>query len=710
MYHNFLNVLKGFILVLVILLSGIKITAQSKTPEIDSLENLLKDALEKDRGVLLLDLSIAYFPENPEKSLMLLNEARDLALNKGDSLLLVKSGRIKGQILRRLDRVNESLVILSEVLPVAKRNSYVADHTYILNALAIAFTYQANYDKALLYHFESLAIRENLGDKSEISITLHNIGFVYFKLKNYPEALKYYQRSLELKKESGDTYDLDRLLINIGLCHNQVKNYEEAKLNFKRAFEACGKECNDAITMEGLFGLGVAAYGLKSYDEARDHFKESNNLAIQIDNKRFQLENQVYLGRIEIAVGNFLKAQEILMATEAIAIGTEYNQLLIDIYKTFSELHSQTREFEKASFYQNKYINLKDSIYSEELIKNLAQVQADYAERENLKTIAAKDQILIAKEEALARQRMFNIAVVIIAVLAGLLVFVFYRSNLVTRRVNAALSEAKETIEIQNRQLQEAKSMLEDKVAQRTLQLQVANDSLKRVNEELDNFIYKTSHDIRGPLASLKGICNVAIMDVKDPIALDYLHKLDETATKLNIVLTRLLIINQINNTILHPEPINFNEIVDDVVLLERKKGMPQRLEIKRAIDSSIQFKSDNALIRIVLENLIDNAIKFHNDSERVSPFVDIQIAKIRSEDRDYLRIHVIDNGIGVSKADPDKIFQMFSRASERSGLGGIGLYLSKLATEKLGGSINLRTTPEGYTDFFVTFPLDQPV
>ena len=59
----------------------------------------------------------------------------------------------------------------------------------------------------------------------------------------------------------------------------------------------------------------------------------------------------------------------------------------------------------------------------------------------------------------------------------------------------------------------------------KTIDLARVNQSLKQVNDELDNFIYKTSHDIRGPLASLKGMCNVALMDVKDPIALEYLKK-----------------------------------------------------------------------------------------------------------------------------------------------------------------------------------------
>ena len=106
--------------------------------------------------------------------------------------------------------------------------------------------------------------------------------------------------------------------------------------------------------------------------------------------------------------------------------------------------------------------------------------------------------------------------------------------------------------------------------------------------------------------------------------------------------------------------------------------------------------------MRIVLENLIDNAIKFYNDSERVDSFLDIHIERMHDAG---VKIRVIDNGIGISESNPGKLFQMFSRASERSETGGIGLYITKTATEKIGGKVGLQTTPEGYTEFYVVFP-----
>ena len=201
-------------------------------------------------------------------------------------------------------------------------------------------------------------------------------------------------------------------------------------------------------------------------------------------------------------------------------------------------------------------------------------------------------------------------------------------------------------------------------------------------------------------------MCNVALMDVKDVVALDYLRKLDSTAERLNTILTRLLIINQINNSKLTITRIDFEGIVRDVLLLEKKKGLPQKLNITQQIESHNTIQSDKELIRIILENLIDNAIKFYNDSDRVNSFVQIFIDPL---DFGHVRIRVLDNGIGISESNPGKLFRMFFRASERSETGGIGLYIVKTATAKLGGKVGLRTTPEGYTEFYVDFPPAPP-
>lgn len=705
MYQIFYRSLK-FSLLIIISSSAFGLQAQA----VDSLKSLLEGKNGSEKFDILFAISRESTSSSWDEAYLYANQASDLAFEVGDSLRIVKSLRLKAQILRRLERLDESIKSFERALLIAKRHdndgSFATEIKYILNGLAIAHTYLANYDVALEIHFQSLVIREKEGDKAEISFALNNIGLVYFKLKNYDRAEEYFLKSLDFRKESKDNYEMDRLLINIGITNIHLKNYTKALDYINQAFSICSPNCSDNVSVEGEFGRGVANYGLEApskIDSAEMHFEKSLDLSKKSDNKRFQAENSVYLGRVAIKKGDYTKAIKFLKDAEEFATTSGYNQLLIDTFREFSKLYTLSKDFQNASIYQNKYISLKDSLIGEDLVKNIAKIQTNFEQRMNIATIAEK-------EEDLVRQRNLNIAIGVIALLAGLLVFVLYRGNSITRKVNGALSDAKGIIETQNNRLQNINRELDAKVKEKTADLIKANEdldkankSLVRVNDELDNFIYKTSHDIRGPLASLKGICSVALMDVNDPLALDYLNKLDVSSGRLNVILTRLLIVNQINHAIVGREPIDFTGIIDDVLLLERKKGLPARLEIRKDIEKNINLHSDKDLVRIILENLIDNSIKFYNDSERIQPFVHIKIAI--QNDKDVV-VSVIDNGIGIAEAKPDKIFQMFSRASERSGTGGIGLYLSKLASEKLGGHINLRNTPEGYTEFYVSFPL----
>ncbi|MBK5278951.1 MAG: HAMP domain-containing histidine kinase, partial [Bacteroidia bacterium] len=333
-----------------------------------------------------------------------------------------------------------------------------------------------------------------------------------------------------------------------------------------------------------------------------------------------------------------------------------------------------------ASLYQSKYISLKDSIYSGELIKNLAKVQTNYEERVNIKTIAEKNEILRLNEEVIKRQRQQAIFIFAIALLIlGLATALMWAGKLQRKA---------------NRLLTESRANLARKVDERTAELLQAN-------KELDHFIYKTSHDIRGPLATFKGLCMLALTDIKDPVGLGLVKMLDVTADKLNTILSRLLIVNQINTTALKPELINLEACIGEIMVVERKKILPSRLTFQYEIDKDVVLTSDNNLVRIVLENLIDNSLKFYDQSVRVDPFVQVKIWK----ENDSILFAVTDNGIGIDEDSRKNIFQMFVRASERSQPGGIGLYLCRLAAEKLGGSIELVAMPEKLTRFLVSIP-----
>jgi signal transduction histidine kinase/Flp pilus assembly protein TadD len=677
--------------------------------KIDSLKTLLGSARDTTRFKILSELFKQTNQSDFNEALGYATQAYDQAEAIGDSAKIVEGGRMIAYSLDDLGRNDEVIDVLNKVIGIAVRNQERYPELkpklkFLLNNAGIAYMHRGNYDSSLSYHFRSLEIRETEGDKKSIGTARNNIGVVYFKLRNYEKALEYYLQSLAIKKELNDNVDLDRILSNVGLCYNALRSFDEAIESFNEALNICKDNCSEAVIKEANFGLGEAYRSRRNFDKAKEKYIISLDLSKKQNDTQYWIENLIGLGKIERELKNYEGSIKYLEEAYELVQGSEYAELLINVYKESFTTYNLTSDFKNAALFQERYIKLKDSIYSGNLIKNLARIQTNYENRENLKTIRLINENIKLKDEQIQRQRIQYLFIVLVTMLIVLLATVLIWANRRQHRHNAALSEAKRVIEDQNKELTKSNEELDRRVQQKTRDLFLTNESLSQVNEELDNFIYRTSHDIRGPLVTLKGVCNVALLDVKDTLAQDYLKRLDITAEKLNSILTRLLIVNQINHSELDASTIDFKQMIDDILVTERKNGLPPKLLIEYELDPNVRLISDRQLVKIVLENLIDNAIKFYNTSERISPYVKIKVDRANA---DKVRIRVEDNGIGINPRDKDQIFHLFVRASERSETGGIGLYLSKLSTHRLGGEIILADTSEKGTAFMVLVPSD---
>ena len=675
--------------------------------KIDSLKQKLALAKNEDRFELLNELFKQNNSANFNEALGFADEFNDLAISRGDSVRMVQGGRMRAYTLMDLGRNEEAVGVLVRILGIAKRNQQTYPELkkqikFILNNAGVANMYLGNYDKALDFHYKSLELREEEGDKGAIRTSYNNIGLVYFNLKDYEKATQYYLKAIELSKEINDLNVADRIYINLGLSYQQLGKFDEAVKSFEDGFKICGNNCSENIIKEGLEGLGLAYYAHQKLGLAKENFVKSLEISRRQSDKRYTCENLYFLGKIEIELDNEVQGIDLLKEAESLAESNNLAEAKLSIYRELADYYGKQKDFETSLNYQNKYTQFKDSIFSDQLIK-LTKVQTNYDQRENLKTIAERNQVVALQKEVITRTERQYIFIIAITCLIASLATVLYYFTRRQQKINQELSRAKNKIEEQNSKLADYNRQLGDEVTKRTKDLNLSNKALRQVNEELDNFIYKTSHDIRGPLATLKGMCNVALMDVKDDLAINYLKKLDVTADRMNTILTRLMIVNHINSSVLLPVSVNFREIIDEIFAFERKKGLPPRFMIKSEIEPDCSIVSDAALVRIILENLIDNAIKFYNTSDRLNPFV-----KIKSMKREgFVKVSVEDNGIGMKHRSGKDIFQMFMRASERSEIGGIGLYLAKIASEKIGGEVNLVHSDSKGSLFDVILPSD---
>lgn len=223
---------------------------------------------------------------------------------------------------------------------------------------------------------------------------------------------------------------------------------------------------------------------------------------------------------------------------------------------------------------------------------------------------------------------------------------------------------------------------------------------LKKANKEMDSFLYSTSHDLRAPIASILGLTNLAKIELKDETALKYFDMVENRVKKMDSVISDILQLARSTKAELKFETVDFSKLLKEVIAdLKFNKGA-KSINLKVSQAPSTTFTSDYNQLRIILANLIGNAVKYHN-VEQVEPFIAV---RFQTTDTDTI-IEIEDNGTGIAKEHQEKIFNMFYRASTQSEGTGLGLYIVTEAINKMHGKISLTSEKNKGSIFTVRLP-----
>ncbi|REJ84288.1 MAG: HAMP domain-containing protein [Bacteroidetes bacterium] len=210
------------------------------------------------------------------------------------------------------------------------------------------------------------------------------------------------------------------------------------------------------------------------------------------------------------------------------------------------------------------------------------------------------------------------------------------------------------------------------------------NTNLTRVNKELDKFVYSVSHDLRAPLSSMAGVLEIMKDDTEDETILENINLLENSVNRLDRFIADILDYSRNSRTDAKCEEINFRDLLNEVKGNLKYMGDGTRqVMINEQLNESGTFHSDRTRINVVLNNLISNAIRYQKKESNVA-LVDVKIDLSDTE----ADIVVKDYGIGISRENQDKIFDMFFRVAKDSIGSGLGLYIVKETIEKLQGKI----------------------
>ena len=238
----------------------------------------------------------------------------------------------------------------------------------------------------------------------------------------------------------------------------------------------------------------------------------------------------------------------------------------------------------------------------------------------------------------------------------------------------------------------------EDELIQKEIFAHQKNEELQKANEALDRFVYSVSHDLRSPLSSILGLINLANL-TKDPEELNQIMKMIEGRVHAQDKFIREIIDYSRNaRTEIVTESIDLKRLVEEVIESLKFDSLANKIEFRVNIAEDVILISDKIRLTVILSNLIGNAIKYH-DFRKAHPFIEV------GYDTNQSLLYVNDNGTGVMLQHQDKIFNMFYRGSDRVTGSGLGLFITKEAVSKLGGSIEVKSEYGEGSRFTVKLP-----
>jgi len=221
---------------------------------------------------------------------------------------------------------------------------------------------------------------------------------------------------------------------------------------------------------------------------------------------------------------------------------------------------------------------------------------------------------------------------------------------------------------------------------------------LLETNHELDTFFYKASHDLKGPLASVMGIVNLARLENSDNALEGYFSMIETSVKRLDRTLLDLIDLARTRKGSTKISHINMKDLIDEI--LNSLKHVPDfnRINFELKVDHHVEIAADKVLVLSVFQNLIHNAINYCNHE---SPWIRIKIDQTEKG----IKAEIADNGKGIPENIKDRVFEMFYRGHQESSGSGLGLFIVKNALEKMLGKIHFESETGKGTTFFVSIP-----
>jgi class 3 adenylate cyclase/Tfp pilus assembly protein PilF len=413
---------------------------------IDSLKNVssgLQDSPQKVQ--VLLEISQNYLNTSIEDAVSNATAAKDLAVKLGYDEGLGDAYRLLGVYYKKWGKYRESLDAYTSSLEIYKKIKDLGSQSRILNNFGSLYADQGQETKALEYYFQALKLGEQAIDNYRIVTALSNIAVIYLnKANTYDKALEYLLRALPIAVGLKDYQIIGSVNVNIGELYMNENKYDSALYYFRQSLDAFEQTGDVSYTLNDI---GKLYEKQQNYDSALVYHEKALKIATSLSAKEDMAGSllgvaQIYFrqGKIKAALSNYQKAEEI-------AKTLDLKFQLKESYQGLASSYASLNDYNHAFEYQERLLDIKDSIYNRETDQKLARLDFTFQmdKKQSEINLLTKDKEL--QESNLRRQKIARNAVTGGLVLAFIIAFILYRGYRNKVKTNKILDQQKEQIE-----------------------------------------------------------------------------------------------------------------------------------------------------------------------------------------------------------------------------------------------------------------------
>jgi signal transduction histidine kinase len=545
-----------------------------------------------------------------------------------------------------------------------------------------------------------------LRDDKLLARCYQNIGMLHAELNRYKEAMEYYQKAINLHRIQKNRQNEAEILRRIGMVFADEKKEKEALGYYLSALKIYS-ELNDSLSMAGTYlNLGSLYEQQTDYPRSIAYYNKALNIFVKENNKFGIAHSYFSLGSVNKRTGNYERALDLFHNS------LQYSKMIslveneADCHKELAGVYYALDDFISAYDELRSFETLNDSLYNIKVQQEVAEIGMRYKTQMKDREI---ENLRSERQEAVQDmiRRTIGLAAIVTLTLIIIGVSVYYSRTL--KKANDRLIGEVDERTRAEKELLAIKEYLEERVVERTRELEKAKQKAEESDRLKTAFIANMSHEIRTPLNAITGFSGLLL---RSDITPEKRKEYNDQVIKNNRILVNMIedIIDtskiESGSLQLHPSRIHIEnflyQLYEPIIENMARKNKPFIEIIQDKHDSrSETIMADPVRLQQVLWHMLDNAVKFTNSGS---------IHYGARENHQNMVFYIDDTGIGIPEEHKDIIFEKFRQLDEsvkrKYGGTGLGLYYARKIAEMMGGRLWFERKEEGGSVFYLSVPI----